>query len=75
MRHLQNIKDSVNVLIKPDNSLTENDQEVVKLLGKVFSESFTRETMDDGVIHGEAKLSDWQDSTWISAKKQFSQNY
>jgi len=26
----------------------------------VFSESFTSETMDDGAIHGEAKLSDWQ---------------
>jgi len=62
MRQLQTIKGSVNVLIKPYNSLTENDQEVVNLLGKVFSDSFTSETMDDGVIHREAKLSDWQDS-------------
>ena len=28
----------------------------------MFSESFTRENVDDSIIHGEAKLSDWHDS-------------
>jgi hypothetical protein len=41
---------------------TENDLKVINLLGKVFCESFTCELMEDGVIHGDVKLSDWQDS-------------